>query len=220
MTMQRMSLSEKHRPATFDAMIGNAKAITQCRRLAENGVGGRAVWISGPSSTGKTTAARILAASIADRSCTVEFDSADQVSQAAIDDMIEMLSLHGWGRGGRAWIINESHSLRAPIIRQLLGILERLPAHCTVIFTTTKIGQEKLFEDQHDSGPLLSRCLQVGFTGQGTAELFAERAREIAQGEGLDGQPISEYLKLIRKHKGNLRGALNDIEAGVMLEPS
>ena len=131
-----------------------------------------------------------------------------------IDDHIGM---YGWGRGGRAIVVNEAHGLRAPIVRQLLGLLERLPSHVCIIFTTTRDGEEKLFDDQIDASPLLSRCIEVRLTSQGLCRPFAARVKEIAEAEGLDGQPIARYEQLARDCKNNMRRMFMAVESGQMI---
>lgn len=207
------SLAEKYRPSSFDEMVGNPKAVGQCRNIASKGIGGRALWLSGPSSTGKTTASRLLAATIADRWGTVEID-AGSLTADTLREWQDQAHLFAWGKGGRVFILNEAHGLRADLIRRLLVWLEELPDHCSVIFTTTAAGEEKLFEDQIDASPLLSRCITISFTNQGIAQPFADRAREIAVKEGIDGKPPAEYLKLARECKGNMRMMLQRIENG------
>jgi hypothetical protein len=41
---------------------------------------------------------------------------------------------------------------------------------------------------------------------------------EIAQLEGLDGQPLARYMRLVEDKKGNFRQVLQAIDAGEMLE--
>lgn len=213
-----MRLYDKYRPADFGEVVGQDKAVRQLRGIAErSGFGGRAVWIGGTSGTGKTTLARIIAETVADRSMTAEYDAGDRFGQADLDEWTRIMELYGFGKGGRALIVNEAHGIRRPIVRQLLGMLERLPDHCVVVFTTTRDGQDQLFEDDIDAGPLLSRCIAVQLTSQGLARAFAERALTIARAEGLDGQPVESYVKLAQKHKNNFRAMLQDIEAGAMI---
>ena len=116
---------------------------------------------------------------------------------------------------GHALIVNEAHGLSRPVIELLLGILEDLPDSVLVIFTTTNDGND-LFEEKMDSNPFASRCVSLQLAARNLCEAFAERARAIAQAEGLDGRPAEDYVKLMRKCRNNLRAALQEIESGAM----
>ena len=211
-----MKLFEQYRPKALDDVLGQPKAVKTIERLIERGIGGRALWISGASGTGKTTLAKIIAGSIADDLYIQEFDCADQLTVAALDKIESDMMYRGFG-SGKAYIINESHGLRKQSIRRLLGLLERIPDYCVFIFTTTKQGQEKLFEDQIDANPLLSRCIEITLTNQGLAKVFAEHCRQIAQAENLDGKLLESYVKLAQRCKNNCRQMLQEIEAGCMI---
>ena len=212
-----MNLYERYRPQMFEQVIGQDKAIRQIQLAGRTGFGGKAFWLSGPSGTGKTTLARIIARQIADEFCIEEYDSADRLTADELRKIDSEIGLYGWGKGGRAIIINEAHGLRAPIVRQLLGLLERLPGHVVMVFTTTTDGLA-LFEDcQTDASPLLSRCIEVRLTSQGLCKPFAARVKDIAEAEGLDGQPMARYEQLARDCRNNMRRMLMAVESGAMI---
>ena len=62
-----------------------------------------------------------------------------------------------------------------------------------------------------------SRCLPLALARRDLAKAFAQRAKEIAEREGLDGRPLEQYVRLIQKHRQNFRAALQEVESGAML---
>jgi len=212
------TLFEKYRPTSFDEVLGQDKAIKKVKLLLDRGWGGRAWWLSGASGTGKTTIAKIIASQGADNFYITEYDSADSMTTAEVDRLEQDMTYFAPGKGGRAYIINEAHGLRKAIIRRLLGLLERIPHHVCIVFTTTKMGESSLFDDQIDAHPLLSRCAKIELTNQGLARVFAEHCRQIATKENLNGNFLQSYIRLAQNCKNNCRQMLMAIESGEMID--
>jgi replication-associated recombination protein RarA len=216
----RIPLAEKYRPKSFEEVIGQPKLIGQIHGLqTRGGLGGRAYWLSGRSGGGKSSTAKLIAREVAD-DLNIEVSDARGLSIETLKEWERASRLYGLGdKHGRAFIVEEAHTLRKPLIDRLLVVVDtgNIPAHCVWLFTSTKTGVDALFEDYEDAGPLLSRCTRLEFASRNVAKLLAIRAKWIAEQESLDGHPLEDYVRLVNEHNGNMRGVLNDIEAGRML---
>ncbi len=218
-----MMLYAKYRPATWDDLVGQDKAAKRVRRIIERQDFDRgAFWIEAAggnnSGIGKTSLAWIIARQLADDFFITELDGG-RCDKRAVEDMERASRLTTWNtdKPFRVWIVNEAHAVTQGALDALLTFLEAMPRHCVVIFTTTRRVEEGLFGDR-DSGPFASRCHRITLTNQGLAQAFAERAKRIAEAEGLDGRTVEGYVKLVKSCNNNMRSVLQRIEAGEMLD--
>jgi len=209
-----MQLYEKYRPKTLSEFIGQDKIKKQVSALmARPGWDRDALFIQGISGGGKTTLGWIIARQVANDFFIMELDG-DKCNVETVRDLEQTLMLvapDSW----RVVIVNEAHAMTNRAVQAWLTLLERLPKHSLIVFTTTECLSEDLFGNF--SGPFGSRCKVFTFTNQGLAQAFAQRAKEIAQAEGLDGQPLQKYVRLVQDCRNNFRQVLQRIDACEMV---
>lgn len=202
-----MNLSETHRPASLDSVVGQSKVVSMLQRRVSSGTLGSAhYWLAGKSGTGKTTIARIIASHLGSEVERVEVvgrsvKSSDVNEWSEVDATFPM-----WGTK-RVYIVNEAHGMSRPVVEHFLNFLESA-RNSVVIFTTTLEGQA-YFDDSHlDAGPLLSRCIAIRLESQGLAGVFVDHVATIT---GLDRGKIARFVK---DNGPNLRQLWNHVESG------
>jgi DNA polymerase III gamma/tau subunit len=195
--------------------LGQDKALKKIAGWRKTGLGGKAVWITGLSGTGKTTIARLLAAEFAPSWDTQEIDAQDLSLELLRQLERDFTYSRPFGKG-RCIIVNEAHSLAGHLVSRMLTLMEQTPDWMLWIFTTTIEGDE-LFDDKFDATPFLSRCLRLPLSRRDLTAAFATKLKEFAQREGFDGKPIEAYVELFRQNRNNFRDCWQAVENGDMV---
>lgn len=211
-----MQLTEKHRPASLAGIVGQSAVVESLRLWLSRGAHSSAFYLTGASGSGKTTTARALVAELKiDDRDVMQIGGADCLKES-VQGVRENFALAAWGESNwKAVIIDEAHAMSVRAVQAWLPYLEELPARRLVLFTSTESLDCDLYGNF--TGPLASRCKVYSLDAD--LDAFASHAATIAANENLNGQPLEAYRALIRRCDGNLRAALQKIEAGEMLKP-
>ena len=215
-----MQLYRKYAPQSWSEVIDHKHVKSAVSLMKSRGaLGGKAFLVTVPSGIGKSTCARLIAQDVCDEDNIIDLDASGLTPAGVVELERSLRTLAIGDKPGRAVTINECHALRKDTIRQLLVTLERIPAHCCWLLTTTNLGQQVLF-DGIDASPLLSRCIEFRLEANRYLERFAERAMAIDETEGLGGAAFSEYVDVAKRTDCNFRRMLSCLEAGELFRES
>ena len=219
-----LSLYRRHRPSTFDEVVGQEHIVRTLRNAIDLGKVHHAYLFVGSRGTGKTSTAKLLACALNaeggpkadfspdDPACVairrgtsldvVEMDAASNNSVDDIRELRENVALAPMGGGSRVYILDEAHMLTMQAWNAFLKTLEEPPSHVVFVLATT---------EAHKVPPtIVDRCHRFDFR-RPTLEQIAGVLRRVAEQEGIEAPDAA--IGLIARHAtGSFRDALGTLE--------
>ena len=219
------SLYRRHRPGSFDEVVGQQHVVRTLRNAVEQGKVHHAYLFVGSRGTGKTSMAKILARSLnCERggptvnpcgeceSCvtiaagtSIDVIEMDAASNRSVDDVRDLRERVAYAPAGGRWkvyILDEAHMLTKEAWNAFLKTLEEPPPNTVFVLATT--------EAHKVMATIADRCQRFDFQ-RPSLEQISEVLNRVAAAESI-GLDEGAATMIARSASGSFRDALGTLD--------
>ena len=219
------SLDRRHRPGSFDEVVGQTHVVRTLRNAVEQGKVHHAYLFVGSRGTGKTSMAKILARSLnCERggptvtpcgeceSCltiaagtsvdVIEMDAASNRSVDDVRDLRERVAYAPTGGRWKVYILDEAHMLTKEAWNAFLKTLEEPPPNTVFVLATT--------ESHKVMATIADRCQRFDFQ-RPSLEQISEVLTRVAAAESIQVEEGAVAM-IARSASGSFRDALGTLD--------